>query len=186
MKKCFKCQQEKSIEEYYRHPRMKDGHLNKCIQCAKNDNKFGKEKRNCWICGNLFYTNITEIKRGGGLVCSRNCYYERLRKIVKKGEESHSWKGDKVSRGALHNWVELHLGKPKKCEKCGDTVKGKYDWANISRQYKRNLKDWVRLCRKCHIIFDGSKTQKNLKRLSYKKFMSLTLESHQVNKTPPI
>lgn len=36
-KKCFKCQKVKPIEQFYKHKMMKDGHLNKCIVCARND-----------------------------------------------------------------------------------------------------------------------------------------------------
>ncbi len=36
-KKCFKCGKEKDITEFYPHPRMKDGTLNKCKDCTRFD-----------------------------------------------------------------------------------------------------------------------------------------------------
>lgn len=36
-KKCFKCNRVLDISEYYKHPQMKDGHLNKCKDCTKKD-----------------------------------------------------------------------------------------------------------------------------------------------------
>jgi hypothetical protein len=39
MKKCFKCGKIKSLDEFYKHPEMGDGHLGKCIECTKKDVK---------------------------------------------------------------------------------------------------------------------------------------------------
>jgi hypothetical protein len=154
MKKCFRCLKQKPISEFYLHPQMKDGHLGKCIQCTKKDASKRTIKKTCFVCKKTFFTWPTEIKRGGGITCSRKCYYERLRVIIKKGEDSPSWKGNNVGRTALHNLVERELGKPKECEHCKSKEEKIYDWANKSGNYLRDKKDWIRLCRKCHAKYD--------------------------------
>ena len=56
----------------------------------------------------------------------------------------------------LHYWVEKQLGKPKRCEEClMDDPSRRYDWANISGEYRRDVADWKRLCRSCHAKMDG-------------------------------
>jgi len=37
LKRCFKCGRNLPIDEFYRHPRMRDGHIGKCKDCARRD-----------------------------------------------------------------------------------------------------------------------------------------------------
>lgn len=69
------------------------------------------------------------------------------------GSKHPQWKGDKVGYSALHGWVKRHLPKTELCEEC--KIVPPYDIANISQKYKRDLKDWEWLCRKCHMKKDG-------------------------------
>ncbi len=56
----------------------------------------------------------------------------------------------------LHKWLVKNLGKPTKCEHCGkENLTGKHiHWANKDHLYKKNLKDYIRLCVKCHWHYD--------------------------------
>ena len=74
---------------------------------------------------------------------------------LNEGKRHWAWKGDGVGRGALHDWVKRRLGVPKICELCKTTKAKKYEWANKSREYKRDLSDWTRLCTRCHRKYDG-------------------------------
>lgn len=69
------------------------------------------------------------------------------------GEEHCSWKGDDVGYSALHKWVYKHKGKAEVCEHCGG-VDG-IQWANKSHEYKRDLEDWLSLCKPCHGKYDS-------------------------------
>jgi hypothetical protein len=45
VKTCFKCGKEASIESFYRHSRMADGHLGKCKECTKADARAHRARR---------------------------------------------------------------------------------------------------------------------------------------------
>ncbi len=63
------------------------------------------------------------------------------------------WKGENVGRTALHNWVRRRKSKPEFCDNC--KKKKPFDLANISGKYKRDISDYLWLCRRCHMKSDG-------------------------------
>ena len=81
--------------------------------------------------------------------------WNKGKKYPEYSSENHPrWKGNDVLQGSTHDWVKSHKGIPKKCERCGDTSRRMYDWANIDHKYKRNLDDYIRMCRSCHRKYD--------------------------------
>lgn len=72
-------------------------------------------------------------------------------------DEKHwCWKGDDAQYCSKHSWVNRTFGKPSTCEHCDVSGLSGHNihWANIDHKYSRNRKDWIRLCAKCHSVFD--------------------------------
>lgn len=136
---------------------------------------------NCLRCGKQYQITQIRIDNGRGKYCSKACQYADKKGLhlspnseFKKGQDAwnkgidyypSTYKGDNVGMRALHSWVARRLGKPSKCEHCGSTTAKRYEWSNISRQYKRSLDDWQRLCTKCHMIYDGHSIINNNKKI---------------------
>ena len=136
--------------------------LRKCKTCNKEIVDFPSRKR-------LYCSQKCSIKRlfGNKYSFGRKHTEEELVKMRKtfKGkrlnEDNPNWKGNKVKYQALHGWVRRHLGTPQKCSAKNCSGKSKrYDWANKSGKYKRNLRDWIRLCASCHLKMDWSRPEK--------------------------
>jgi len=114
-KKCFKCDLVLPLPEFYKHPGMRDGHLNKCKKCTKNDSKNNDERLRKdpeWV--------FKEKKRG------RDKYHrleyrdkykpttERKREVIKKHQQKYPEKAlatkyteiflTKLEGINLHHW----------------------------------------------------------------------------------
>jgi ribosomal protein S27AE len=101
MKKCFKCGIEKELSGFYKHPAMKDGHVNKCKECNKND------------VGEHRLKNIEKIRK-----------YDRDRGNRQTSEYLKEWRENNPKKYKAHSKVayEIKAGNlvPESCEECGD------------------------------------------------------------------
>ena len=124
-KKCFKCGEVKPLSDFYKHPRMRDGTVNKCKECNKQDVRNNRE-------ANSDYYNEYDRQRG------RNRDSERYRKKLEYGKrkdvrERHRICGEnyynrfperiraqsKVSNAIRDNVIS----RPDYCEYCGKECK---------------------------------------------------------------
>lgn len=75
-------------------------------------------------------------------------------RIKRFNENNPAWKGENAGYKALHLWVSYRKKRNNICEKCGTKVSIKYEFANISGRYKRDIDDYMELCKRCHIYYD--------------------------------
>lgn len=98
-----------------------------------------------------YYKNFhAAVKR-----CWKNKEYRENFRKLRSGTNHEAWKGEKVGLKCLHKWLSRHYGRAFKCENIRCKKPSRlFDWANISGKYLRDRKDFIQLCRKCHIRFD--------------------------------
>lgn len=138
---------------------------------------------NCLQCNTPFYISLSRIIKGRKFH-NNECLskYKKGRpapniptKFVKndprlknrKLEGHPSWKEwDDLKYGAKHYRIRTIYGKASKCEyiECfypRSTSKKRlllapkrFEWANISHEYKQARSDWIQLCGSCHYLYD--------------------------------
>jgi len=130
-KTCFKCQAVKPLDDFYAHPQMTDGHLNKCKTCAKADTKQNYRAR--WFQYRRYdrQRNSSPVRRGA------KRRYEKLHRS--RHPERYR------ARAAVRNAVrDGHLIK-QPCETCATTLNVQAHHEDYSRPL-----DVRWLCRGCH------------------------------------
>ena len=121
-KKCFKCGDVKPLEDFYRHPGMSDGHVNKCKECNKRDVRENRAKK-------IVYYRAYDRKRA--MSPKRVSAREEYAKTA-IGKESHAMSLKKSRKKNIHKVnarsIVLRAIKSGKlhrlpCEVCGSTDK---------------------------------------------------------------
>ena len=121
MKVCFKCDTKKPLSEFYKHPQMADGHVNKCKACNKIDTKKNYRK-------NIDYYKEYEKARAGlpHRVSARKDYSltEEGKKVGNKSKSEWSIRNPikRMASQIVCNAVKKGtIKKQDHCEDCGTT-----------------------------------------------------------------
>ena len=117
---CIRCGKEKDLELFYKHPKMGDGHLNKCIECCKEDaRKNGKTERK------RLYDRNRPNK-------AERVLKNKIRMQIMKLENPEKYKAQKNK--AQQNYRKKHLEKYKahtlfsEAMKSGKIIKPNFCW----------------------------------------------------------
>jgi hypothetical protein len=136
-KQCFKCGETKPLHDFYKHPQMGDGHLNKCKVCTRCD--VTEHTRKKW--GDADW-RMKERERG------REKYW-RLYRGKKRAPGNKRKPGDPVkirARAILYQALKAgSVLRPEHCEDCNETAKVHAHHEDYSKPLDV---DW--LCTICH------------------------------------
>lgn len=146
-KVCFKCGVEKPLADFYKHPQMPDGHVNKCKECNKKDvrenrsskidyyREFDKKR-------NKLPHRVLKAKLYAKTEVGKKNHTESIKRYRANNPNKHK------AHSAVNNAVrDGKLKKPSLCEHCG--VKGVLHGHHHSYEEIHWLSvEW--LCPKCH------------------------------------
>lgn len=145
-KTCFKCGHTKPINEFYGHPRMADGHLNKCKKCARADVSANYRVR---------HDQYVEYERQRAVLPHRRAAVKQYalthRDVIQRGHRQYRQRYPE--RAAAHNAVSnaIRDGRLARmpCEICGDLKVHAHH-----TDYSKPL-DVMWLCRRHHLEQHG-------------------------------
>jgi len=102
-KQCFKCGEVKDLSCFYKHPKMADGHVNKCKECNKLDVRKNRKSK-------VDYYREYDKARGARLSKEYQHWYRA------------EYPGKILARQMVGNAVrDGRLQKGKECENCGSS-----------------------------------------------------------------
>jgi len=130
MKKCRNCAEEKPVEEFYRHPRMLDGHLNICRDCVRRRVRKHRQEND----------HVREYDRERSKKAERKEQRRKRGKLYNKEHRERRYAHGVVAQALKSGTIEKGP-----CHFCGTTeaVEGHHN------DYSKPL-DVVWLCRRCH------------------------------------
>lgn len=91
-----------------------------------------------------------------------------------KEQIPRDWNKNRPGYKAVHKWIKRHYGSANHCSKCNGPSK-RYEWANVSGEYLRDISDYIQLCASCHRKMDYTDQQRINRSISRKGIPMLKL-----------
>ena len=148
-KACFKCGASKPLSNFYKHSKMKDGHVNKCKECNKKDVAENRQSKHAYYI--QYDRNRGRDHESGRYkeTCIRNKLPEIVKKrglINKKNKLLYPLKSK--ARHCVSNSIrDGKLERPANCEYCGVSCKPRAHHSSYDEDMFLAV-TW--LCTKCH------------------------------------
>ena len=153
MKCCFKCGAEKPLSEFYKHPKMADGHVNKCKECNKRD---VRENR---LSNKDYYdeydrnrpNHVERVKAGNERTKRLYATDETFRSKIQKSKidwaqrNPHKRKAQNALSNAVRDGDVLKLEFCEHCFSSDKKIQG-HHWSYLEEHWL----DVIWLCTKCH------------------------------------
>jgi hypothetical protein len=120
VKPCIGCGKTKDLSDYYRHPSMADGHLNRCKECQKRVARSTREADPDYY--KAYDRNRSDLPHR---IESRKAYYASERGQERQAAGAKAWAARNPAKRAAQHAVNnaVRDGRLQKlpCEVCGDT-----------------------------------------------------------------
>lgn len=134
-KVCFKCGESKPLSAFYKHPKMLDGHVNKCKDCNRHDVRENRGVKKDYY---RDYDKIRTVK-GSERYISQLEYAAKYRSLNKRKRSAQS----KLRQAILKGLIK----RPDCCEYCGIQCKPDAHHSSYSPEMSLVV-TW--LCPGCH------------------------------------
>jgi CRISPR/Cas system-associated endonuclease/helicase Cas3 len=88
----------------------------------------------------------------------KNCVHNKPHSFQARHKIAAKKRKDKLTYSAVHTWLRREYGAANHCEIDGNHS-GKFNWANISGKYLKDVNDYRQLCSLHHYWYDRDKKE---------------------------
>ena len=98
-----------------------------------------------------YFPRDSRIRSGFRGECKK-CHNQYNREYKRKYRKKY--KKETISMTNLHAWIKRRKEVPDKCVMCNKDT-SKLQLANLSNEYYKDIRDFIWVCKRCHLLLDN-------------------------------